>query len=133
MFGPVAASPLPSHRFPGEVLAVADEDGKRVGFETAEAALLLELTDSLEAATVSACPGCRSRVLAVVAFLDLLDGALAHARARELIELAEEAPTLHLYVDDAATSCPHHEWLDPLSDEWADAFAELPPVGRLAP
>ena len=129
----MAASPLSSRRFPGEVFALADEDGERVGLDTAEAALLLQLTDGLEGATVSACPGCRSRVLAVVALLDLLDGALAHARARELIELAEEAPTLHVYVDDVAAGCDHLEWLDPLYDEWADAFAELPPVGRLAP
>src|SRR5688500_8667459 len=133
MFGVVAASPLPSHRFPGEVLAVADEDGERVGLDAGEAALLLELTGSLEAATVSACPRCRSRVLAVVALLDLLDCPLAHARLRELIALAEEAPTLHRYIEDAAAECEHDEWLDPLSDEWADAFAELPPVGRLAP
>jgi hypothetical protein len=129
----VAASPLPSHHFPGEAIALADEDGERVGLDAAEAALLLQLTDGFEAATVSACPGCRSRVVAVVAFLDLLDGALAHARARELIELAEAAPTLHLYIDDVAARCEHLEWLDPLYDEWADAFAELPPVGRLAP
>jgi hypothetical protein len=129
----VAASPLPSHRFPGEAFALADEDGERVGLDATEAALLLQLTDGFEDATVSACPGCRSRVVAVVALLDLLDGALAHARSRELIELAEGAPTLHLYADDVAAGCEHLEWLDPLYDEWADAFAELPPVGRLAP
>ena len=129
----MAASPLPSHRLPDDALVVVDEDGARVGLDRPEAELLLRLTDGLEAATVSACPGCRSRVVAVVALLDLLDGVLAHARARELTELAEEAPTLHLYVDDAGAHCEHLEWLDPLYDEWADAFAELPPVGRLAP
>jgi formylglycine-generating enzyme required for sulfatase activity len=82
---------------------------------------------------VSACLTCRSRVLAVVAFLDLLEQSLAHERARELIELAEEAPTLHVYVSDLESDCTHRTWRDPLFDEWADAFAELPPVGKLAP
>lgn len=129
----MAASPLPGHRLPDESLALVDEDGERADLDAFEASLLLELTRDLEPATVSACPGCRSRVLAVVAFLDLLDGALAHERAFELTELAEEAPTLHLYVADLASDCEHHEWRDPLYDEWADAFAELPPVGRLMP
>jgi hypothetical protein len=129
----VAASPQPGHRLPDESLALVDEDGERVELDGFEATLLLELTRGLEPATVSACPGCRSRVLAVVAFLDLLDGALAHERASELTELAEDAPTLHVYVADLGSDCDHLEWRDPLYDEWADAFAELPPVGRLAP
>ncbi len=129
----MAASPLPGHPLPDESLALVDEDGERVELDSFEATLLLELTRGLEPATVSACPGCRSRVLAVVAFLDLLEAALAHERVYELTELAEDAPTLHLYVADVASDCDHDEWRDPLYDEWADAFAELPPVGRLAP
>jgi hypothetical protein len=118
---------------PGRAIAVADEDGEQVVLDEFEATLLLELTDGLEPATVSACLTCRSRVLAVVAFLDLLEQSLAHERARELIELAEEAPTLHVYVSDLESDCTHRTWRDPLFDEWADAFAELPPVGKLAP
>jgi hypothetical protein len=129
----VAASPPPGHRLSDGSLALVDEDGEQVELDAFEATLLLELTRGLEPATVSACPGCRSRVVAVVAFLDLLGDALAHERALELTELAEDAPTLHLYVADLASDCRHHEWRDPLYDEWADAFAELPPVGRLAP
>jgi hypothetical protein len=116
-----------------ESLAFVDEDGERAELDDDETALLLSLTHDLDPATVSACPDCRSRVLAVVAFLDLLDLAVIHDRAVELTELAEEAPTLHLYVGDLTTDCDHPFWLDPLSDEWADAFAELPPVGKLAP
>jgi hypothetical protein len=123
----------PGTRMPGAALVVADEDGERVVLDEFEATLLLELTGGLEAATVSACFDCRSRVVAVVALLDLLEGALAHERARELIELGEEAPTLHLYIGDVASDCTHRHWRDPLYDEWADAFAELPPVGKLAP
>ena len=120
-------------RLPGRAIAVADEDGEQVVLDEFEATLLFALTDGLEPATVSACLTCRSRVLAVVAFLDLLERALAHERARELIELAEEAPTLHVYVGDLESDCTHRTWLDPLFDEWAEAFAELPPVGKLAP
>jgi len=129
----VAASPVPAHHLPDESLALTDEDGERVELDAFEATLLLELTQGLEPATVSACPGCRSRVVAVIAFLDLLGDALAHERTLELTALAEDAPTLHLYVADLASDCEHFEWRDPLYDEWADAFAELPPVGRLAP
>ncbi len=116
-----------------DALAFVDEDGERVELDCDEAALLLGLTRDLDPATVSACPRCRSRVVAVVAFLDLLNEAITHDRAIELTELAEEAPTLHLYVGDLASDCDHPTWRDPLSDEWADAFAELPPVGRLMP
>jgi hypothetical protein len=130
----VGASPSgPGNRLSGVALVVADEDGERVVLDEFEATLLLELTGRLDGATVSACFSCRSRVVAVIAFLELLEDALAHERARELIELAEEAPTLHLYIADAASDCTHRTWRDPLYDEWADAFAELPPVGKLAP
>ena len=61
---------------------------------------LLALTGGLEDATVSACPQCRSRIVAVVALADLLADAPPFARAVELIELADDAPTLHLYVRD---------------------------------
>ncbi len=118
---------------PGEALAFVDDDGERVTLDIEEAAVLLGLTRDLDPATVSACPDCGSRVLAVVAFLDLLHDAVTHGRVRELTELADEAPTLHLYVGDLVSNCEHADWRDPLSDEWADAFAELPPVGRLAP
>jgi hypothetical protein len=124
----VATSPIP----PG-ALAVVDDEGARLLLDDAETALLLDLTENLEPATVSACPDCRSRVVAVVAFVDLLERALAHPRAVELIELAEDAPTLHLYLGDLTSACVHRRWRDPLYDEWADAFAELPPVRRLAP
>ena len=52
---------------------------------------------------MSACPQCRSRILAVVALVDLLADAPPFARSGELVELADDAPTLHLYVRDLAT------------------------------
>ena len=45
-----------------EVLAVMDDDGEEVALDAAEADALFALTGGLEAATVSACPDCRSRV-----------------------------------------------------------------------
>jgi len=93
-------------------LAFVDDDGNRVLLDAAEAVLLFGLTDGLEAATVSACPSCRSRVLAVV---------------------AEEAPTLHVYVEDLVTECEHDEWLDPGFTEWCEAIDEVPGVRRPAP
>ena len=101
-------------------LVVLDEDGEDVVLDAADASALFAVTGDLDAATVSACPTCRSRVLACLALVDLLDDAAPHPRASELIELADDAPTLHLYVRDVATSCRHRGWLDPGRGEWAD-------------
>jgi hypothetical protein len=108
-----------------EVLAVADEDGTEVLFDADEARSLLALTKGFEPATVSACPECRSRVLAAVALVDLLEASPPHPRASELLELADDAPTLHLYVVDVASDCRHGSWRDPGYVEWRDAMAEL--------
>ena len=48
---------------------------------------------------------CRSRILAVVALIDLLDDAPPFARSGELVELADDAPTLHVYVRDLGYRC----------------------------
>ena len=98
-----------------------DEDGQDVELDAGEAASLLAITAGLDEATVSACAECRSRVLATVAFVDVLDAAQTHARSGDLIELADEAPTLHLYVIDLATDCRHDRWRDPGFAEWLDA------------
>lgn len=98
-------------------------DGASVTLDAGEAAALLELTSGLDAATVSACPDCRSRVVAAVALVDVLDEAGPHPRAGELIELADDAPTLHLFVVDDATGCRHRRWRDPLHEEWEDVVS----------
>ncbi|MEX0663749.1 MAG: hypothetical protein WD598_03135 [Acidimicrobiia bacterium] len=114
-------------------LAFVDDDGEEVVLDSEEAGSLLTLTAGLDAATVSACPGCRSRVLACVALVDLLEDAPPHPRAREIMELADDAPTLHLYVQDLATECAHVSWRDPGSAEWAEALEDVlddPPALR---
>lgn len=114
-------------------LCVLDDDGESVVFDAEEATTFLALTRGLEPATVSACPMCRSRVIAAVALVDLLDDAPPFARARDLLELADNAPTLHLYVRDLDTDCEHRTWRDPGAEEWADAMADLvdpPSVAR---
>jgi hypothetical protein len=108
-----------------EVLTVMDDDGEEVVFDASEADALFALTNGLDAATVSACPDCRSRVLACVALVDLLDAAPPIPLAPELIDLADEAPTLHLYVQDLGARCRHRRWLDPGHTEWAEALAEF--------
>jgi hypothetical protein len=118
---------------PAESLAFVDDDGNRVTLDTAEALMLLGLTDGLDAVTVSACPSCRSRILAAVAFVDLLESEPFHPRAAPLAELADDAPTLHIYVEDLASQCEHDEWLDPGYTRWADAVEEVPGVRRPAP
>jgi hypothetical protein len=107
------------------VLAVVDDDGEEVLLDDDEARALLTLAAGLEPATVSACPACRSRIVAAVALVDLLDAAPPVGRSRELVELADDAPTLHLYVRDLTARCDHRGWRDPGHEEWAEVMAEL--------
>jgi hypothetical protein len=118
-----AADHRPDHAV--AALVVLDADGNQVVFDATEAADLLALTGGLEDATVSACPSCRSRILAVVALSDLLDDAPPFARSGELVELADDAPTLHVYVRDLAQRCAHREWRDPGAEEWSDLMIQL--------
>jgi len=104
----------------GVAWRIVDEDGYEVGLDAGEADSLLDLASRFDAATVSACPGCRSRVLAAVALVDLLDAGPPHARSADLVELAGDAPTLHVFVVDEVSQCSHAAWRDPLFTEWAD-------------
>ena len=115
--GPPAATVL---NVSEPALRIVDEEQNEVVLDDAEAAALLGATAGLEAATVSACPDCRSRVLAAVAVVDLVDASAPHSRANEIVELADEAPTLHLYVVDEASDCQHRSWRDPLYGEWVE-------------
>jgi len=110
---------------PDETLAILDEEGEELVFDEFDATVLLGLTQGFDAATVSACPACRSRVLACVALVDLLRDTAMHPGGRELVELAEDAPTLHLYVQDLATTCRHDRWLDPGYTEWSEVLREV--------
>src|SRR5687767_2708762 len=65
---------------PREVLAFVDDDGEEIVLDDEEATTLLQLTRDLDPATVSACPACRSRVVACVALVDLLEDAPPPAR-----------------------------------------------------
>ncbi len=111
-------------------LTFVDDEGERVELDADESATLLEITGGLDAATVSACPECRSRVVAVVALIDLLGAAPPHPRAGELAGLADDAPTLHLYVIDGTARCDHRAWLDPGHEEWLDAVSPAGPPPR---
>jgi hypothetical protein len=113
-----------------EGLSILDEDGEELVLDADEAAVLLALTHNFDAVTVSACPTCRARVLACVALVDLLSAAAPHPRARDLVELAEDAPTLHLYVQDLASSCDHPAWRDPGFTEWSDVLEDYADARR---
>jgi hypothetical protein len=106
-------------------LALMDDDGSEVILDACEAAHLLAITNDLDAATVSACPDCRSRVVATVALIDVLDASAPHTRSGDLVDLADDAPTLHLYVVDVDSPCEHVRWRDPLFDEWCEV-ADVP-------
>jgi hypothetical protein len=112
-------------------LQFVDDDGNEVLLDAGEAAALLAVSDGLEPATVSACPDCRSRVVAAVALVDLLDASAPHPRAGDLVDLADDAPTLHVYVVDESIECPHLGWRDPLYAEWREAIEA--PGPRLRP
>jgi hypothetical protein len=111
-------------------LTFLDDEGERVELEAEEARTLLSVTDGLDAATVSACPSCRSRVVAVVALVDVLEDAPPHDRSADLAALAEDAPTLHLYVVDETARCDHRAWLDPGHEEWLEAVSPADPAPR---
>ena len=104
----------------GCALRILDDDGYEVDLDPSEADALLGSTGGLEGATVSACPRCRSRVLASVALVDLISASPHLPRQEEIVDLADDAPTLHLFVVDEETTCPHATWRDPLFAEWAD-------------
>ncbi|MCZ7536800.1 MAG: hypothetical protein M5T61_13475 [Acidimicrobiia bacterium] len=104
----------------GVALRILDEDGYEVGLDSAETETLIDLTGCFESATVSACPRCLSRVLATVALVDLLAERAPHSRGADLVDLADDAPTLHLFVVDTVTGCSHASWRDPLFAEWAE-------------
>ena len=112
-------------------LVIFDADGHELRLDEAEADELFGASAGLDAATVSACPGCRSRVIAVVAVVDELCHGSPASRAAELVELADDAPTLHLYLRDLTTRCHHRVWLDPGHAEWSDTVAAL--SGRPTP
>lgn len=109
----------------GEAVAFVDDDGTEVVLDAGEADSLWALTQQLESATVSACPDCRACVLASVALADLLEASPPHSRSRELLDLAADAPTLHLYVVDLLAECRHRSWHDPGFTEWREAVADL--------
>ena len=115
---------------PDEALTILDEDGEELVLDADEAASLRALTNDFDAATVSACPGCASRVLACVALVDLLRAAPPHPRSRELADLADDAPTLHLYVHDMVSDCRHHAWRDPGFSEWSEVLDDLTEARR---
>ena len=107
---------------PDAALAIVDDDGAAVLLASDEAALLFEVGGDLDDATVSGCPSCRSRVLACLALVDLIDASAPHPRADEIIELADDAPSSHCYVHDLATDCRHRAWLDPGRLEWLEVI-----------
>jgi|SoiMethySBSTD1v2_1073268.scaffolds.fasta_scaffold805237_2 hypothetical protein len=109
----------------GPVLVVLDDDGEAVGLDAEDLASLLAISDGLDRATVSACPQCTSRIVAAVALADLLRDAASFGASRALLELADDAPTLHLYVRDLDTTCRHRAWRDPGFEEWSDAMSDL--------
>jgi len=112
-------------------LRFLDDDGVEVALDDADAHAFLALVGDLDPATVSACPDCRARVLATVAFVDLLERSAPLPRAGDLRDLADDAPTLHLFVVDGDERCRHRRWRDPLADEWRDVVrTHLPQVRR---
>jgi len=122
MFGAMRVE-RPGSRLPRGLVFI-DGEGGEVFLDEDDARTLLAVTSNLDAATVSACPDCRSRVLAAVALVDVLDAGPPSPGAQKLVDLADDAPTLHVYVVDGTTSCRHRRWLDPGHAEWLDALEE---------
>jgi hypothetical protein len=105
-------------------LRILDGDDGELELDADEAEALLALTGRLEDATVSACRHCASRVVATFALIELLDRSGPHPRSSEIVELADDAPTLHLYVVDERDECVHRGWLDPGHAEWVEVLED---------
>ena len=103
-------------------IVVIDGEGGEVAIDGRVAELYRSAFDR---ATVSACPQCRCRMIAALAFADALDDAPPLDITSDLRELVEEAPTTHLYVVDIETECEHRAWRDPGYEEWADITDEF--------
>ena len=110
---------------PVDALGFLDDDGNEVVLDAEEAISFLALAGGLDDVTVSACASCRCRVLASMALVDLLESIPPHPRGDELRELADDAPTLHLYVQDLISTCRHRAWRDPGAQEWREALDDL--------
>ncbi len=107
-----------------------DDDGNEVVLDDCEADSLLAVTCRLDGATVSACPDCRSRVLATVALLDLLDAAPPHARA---VSWSSSRTMPRRCTSMSSTSGPSANtcgWRDPLFDEWYEIAEAAGPHAR---
>jgi hypothetical protein len=111
-------------------LRFLDDDGEEVALDASDATGLLGVLGDLDAATVSACPDCGARVLATVALVDLIDAGAPHPRASDLRDLADDAPTLHLFLVEDSGRCRHRHWRDPLADEWRDVVGMRGPHAR---
>jgi hypothetical protein len=108
-----------------------DDDGVAVDLDQSDGPALFAALGDLDAATVSSCPECGARVLAAVALVDLIDAGAPHPRAADLRDLAEDAPTLHIFLVDETLPCRHRYWRDPLADEWYDVTGDRgPPIRR---
>ncbi len=107
-------------------VVVSDGMGAEVVLGAEDATTLFALVDDFDAATISSCPDCRSRVLAALAVADVIDAAAAHPYSTALLELADDAATSHVYLIDADASCRHARWRDPGAEEWRDAVIEAP-------
>jgi hypothetical protein len=112
-------------------ISFIDDEGSVVALDESATELLWRELDGLDAATVSACPTCRSRVVACVAVVDLLSARGNEEWILDLVELAEDAPTLHLYVVDQRIRCAHRAWRDPGYEEWFDAIDDRPRARRV--
>lgn len=112
-------------------LSFVDDEGSVVTLDERTSDTLGRELGGLDAATVSACPTCRSRVVACVALVDLLVGQGHERWILDLVELAEDAPTLHLYVIDHQTRCAHRTWRDPGYEEWWSAIDDRPRARRV--
>ena len=92
----------------GRRAAVIDEDGNEVVLDARRGRRLLAAhRRSRRGDRLGVLPSAAAGCSPPVALVDLLDAAPPHPRSGDLIDLADEAPTLHLYVVDLATECRH--------------------------
>ena len=108
------------------VLVVLDDDGEAVGLDADELASLLAVSDGLDRATVSACPQCRSRIVAAVALADLFARrAIVRREPRAARARRRRADTAPLRARPRHARAVIGRGANPGFDEWSDAMSDL--------
>ena len=115
--------------YPGHMtVKVLDSSAEFITLNSHQANLLYSAMLGDSDPRISSCVECRSAVVATEPLSSVLDELSVMQVEeteiiQELIELVENAPTVHLYLWEE-NDCAHVLWRDPLASEWSSVTGE---------